>query len=338
MTMVVWLTKITAGSVDEVLRVGAGDTPIFDTPGQKGRNFCALTVHDGYLYIMGGIRIGGYSYNNHRMNEKTLAFEALADCPAGFGPEVQGAFVVGDNIYVFALSYWPEELIPYEYDTVNNVWTEKTHQPILLTPDGHFSKAWRGCLYNGKIYFGSFAVNSELYSYDPSADVWTSLTPDPYRGVCCAYEGKLISTPRNWYDDTWEKAYQNIRMYDPTTDTWDDFPVSFPLAKEGIVPWCGGTDLFVIDDDLYCIQTYSMHTNTRRQHWIDTYLWRYRPDMEDWEEIMFHPHIKRWLSGYYVPIAIGDKYLYACAGIRFRWMTRLFGKIIRIPLDYIRGK
>jgi len=193
--------KTNIGNLDEVARAAMGDVLRIELPEEPVRKYAFITVADGYIYVLGGKGVGGFVYHFHRINEKTLQPEKLTDAPA-YTDRNKNMFSYNGKILIFHLS--GGELIPYEYDIASDVWQEKSHQAVT-------GSWWHSCMYNGEIYIGAWdSAAGELYKYNPSTDTWTTLTGDPFRGVICEWQGKLVGSIRKYHSAGVIKYYQSI--------------------------------------------------------------------------------------------------------------------------------
>ena len=113
----------------------------------------------------------------------------------------------------------------YQYDPVNDSWTELT--PFPGAPRGFaIGDTWNGKAYFGFGYDGTSLLN-DLWEFDPSNMSWTELAPCPCvartHPAMIAHNGKVFvglgnTSPEN-LNDWWE--------YDITLNTWsqkDDLP------------------------------------------------------------------------------------------------------------------
>ena len=113
----------------------------------------------------------------------------------------------------------------YQYDPVNDSWTELT--PFPGAPRGFaIGDTWNGKAYFGFGYDGTSLLN-DLWEFDPSNMSWTELAPCPCAArthpAMIAHNGKVFvglgnTSPEN-LNDWWE--------YDITLNTWsqkDDLP------------------------------------------------------------------------------------------------------------------
>jgi len=163
----------------------------------------------------------------------------------GLGQELPISFSIGDKGYAgcgaYANDFW-------EYDPVNNSWTQKANIPGAI-----FRRGGLGFSIGDKGYAGTGEGSlNDFYEYDPATNTWTTKASlNTGRGfaagfsignkgyIGCGYTGICL-------DDFWE--------YDPSTNSWtqkSSMPfgrmqcVSFSIAGKGYITtgYDGANDL-----------------------------------------------------------------------------------------------
>jgi N-acetylneuraminic acid mutarotase len=174
---------------------------------------------DGKIYAIGGFGIGGSAGPNECYDPKTDAWTTLVSMPTS-----RGLFAVVEyqgKIYCLGGRLPPTGLygsggvgcgVNEVYDIATNSWSTKASFPA--SPNTGYTDA---CVVDGKFFVidrGQYISN--LYMYDPVADVWTTKTsmPEPLYMqpnvfVMVAIDDTLIVVDA-----------QSTMIYDSKTDVW----------------------------------------------------------------------------------------------------------------------
>lgn len=202
-------------------------------------------------------------------------FERKSDIPyGGASPPVH--FNINDRIYLGGgkgqQSFGSKDF--WEYDPINNTWTERASIPEYARRDDH-SFALNGS--------GYLLVDKQLFRYDPDVDNWTEMSPFP--GFAAwgksgfvlngfAYVG--CGQGRN--GNNWPEATNEFWRYNPQTDSWlqlADHPFDPQSTSNGVIDGLG----FAIQGKGYIGLG------------ITSLLWEYDPDTDEWQvKIDFNSH------------------------------------------------
>jgi N-acetylneuraminic acid mutarotase len=222
----------------------------------------------------------------------------------------------------------------YQYDPVNDSWTELT--PFPGAPRGFaIGDTWNGKAYFGFGYDGASLLN-DLWEFDPSNMSWTELAPCPCAArthpAMIAHNGKVFvglgnTSPEN-LNDWWE--------YDITLNTWsqkDDLPsqsrhhpYQFGINDYVYTGFGHGNDIYNdwfrydITDETWT-QVASLPAEGRVAGTQFSYnglgyvlsgdgdnhdsmetgeFWAYDPISDNWEEMPPHPESSRWAPASFI--------------------------------------
>ena len=222
----------------------------------------------------------------------------------------------------------------YQYDPINDSWTELT--PFPGTPRGFAI----GDTWNGKAYFGfghdGTSLLNDLWEFDPSNMSWTELAPCPCAArthpAMIAHNGRVFvglgNTSTENMNDWWE--------YDITLNTWsqkDDLPsqsrhhpYQFGINDYVYTGFGHGNDIFN-DWFRYDITTetwtqvatlpaegrvagtqfsynglgYVLSGDGDNHDSMETgEFWAYDPISDNWEEMPPHPEGSRWAPASFI--------------------------------------
>lgn len=323
--MLVQFVKQSLNHLTEEARAAAGDAPAIFLPG-PARNHIAMAWADDSLYVAGGYTGAASHYGFYRMKMSGV-YETLADCPL-FNNTVYLLFPYNGDLFLITES--GGDLVALRYDKGTDTWQELAHQVVT-------GGWWIGCVYNGEAYLGSWDSSAgELYCYDPATDTWTTLTGDPFRAIMTVYNGKLISGIRMYHSAGKAKYYQGLRVYDPGTDSWSDFPASVPIATQGVRPYKGGVRLFTVQDTLFCVLCYSTHLADRTMQFLDTALFKWDENAQDWVPVFLHPRLRRLIGGFYLDVLVTDRYVFFHTGQHLtHFTTSRFAPVVAIPVSLL---
>jgi N-acetylneuraminic acid mutarotase len=200
----------------------------------KTLTHAGLTSIGGSLYLLGGLEGSAFvpSATSYRLRpQTTLAWEALADMPAG---EARGAAaVVASSGHIFLLggetAAGPTDSI-LDYEVASNTWT--VYPARLPTPRSHAIAMREGD--------GTFILAGGIGSQGPLGDTWAlrfgatmwepraSMTT-PRGG--CAYGvvyGQLVCAG----GEQIAAVSRSVEVYDPTLDTWT-VSAEMPVERAG---------------------------------------------------------------------------------------------------------
>ena len=98
----------------------------------------------------------------------------------------------------------------------------------------------------------SFAQVSDVYRYDPAADVWTRLTNLPSsRGAAAAaaIDGKIYVAGGESHDYHIEGVLRDVEVFDPALNDWYRLP-AMPTVRHGVNVAAYNGKLFVVGGHL----------------------------------------------------------------------------------------
>jgi RNA polymerase sigma factor (sigma-70 family) len=259
-----------------------------DTWGQRtdmptARFYCAASVLDGKIYILGGCnaygREGDILLIVEMYDPTTDAWTRKADMPsARVG---LSAAVVDGRIYAFGGVSEPDSQKMEVYDPVTDAWTTKGDTPGL-------GLWFPSSVVDGRIYaFGGTGCRV-VQEYDPATDTWASKAEKPllsWEGMCSSVvNGKIYVFGGEINADT---VVPNVFEYDPATDGWEQ-KADMPTPRAGAAA-------AVVNEKVYIIGGHRPFTPLTLSPGIPT-VEVYDPATDTWEKRMDMPTARTVLS------------------------------------------
>ena len=223
------------------------------------------------------------------VNAQTFSWKQKATLP---GLSRWGAykFVIG-NLGFVGGGYHNSSLTDFwQYNPINNVWTQMSNWPIATRTAGSFSIAGYGYVVGGIVSPGSNITNS-MYQYNPSNNTWLQKASYPgipvYGAASFAIAGKGYYGVGNAGVAT-GPYYNDFYEYDPVNNSWtqkSSFPGSARFGTHGIASSTFG----------YVGLGYDAAINLYYQDW-----YQYDPTIDSWTQKQNYPYALSYTSSFYI--------------------------------------
>lgn len=200
----------------------------------------AYTVHNGRLWVIGGLGANSFSDRSRAVqvyDPSVDAWEIRGEYPleGGSTPDVGSACSDGTRIWFTTATLYGVAL--YAFDPADDTFTRYANFPIGINQSASLLH------YDGKLYFG---MHNAPFAYDIATDTWAELTRATHwdsrggaRSVLDEDAGIIYSTFLN---------ADRIGSYHIATDTWTQFSssggqariYSFAFFRDGLMHLLGG--------------------------------------------------------------------------------------------------
>ena len=135
----------------------------------------------------------------------------------------------------------------YLYDPATNAYTPKASLP-LGRGYGKVVKVKDSLYYVNSIIAAFTTGDGAIYKYDWTADTWVTKTPQPtaiQEGAVVVWRDSLIITVGG-STSGFSAPVNNVRVYNPRTDTWTELTSTIPTAAMGYAGECIGNEIFIV--------------------------------------------------------------------------------------------
>ena len=223
------------------------------------------------------------------VNAQTFSWKQKATLP---GLSRWGAykFVIG-NLGFVGGGYHNSSLTDFwQYNPINNVWTQMSNCPIATRTAGSFSIAGYGYVVGGIVSPGSNITNS-MYQYNPSNNTW--LQKASYPGIPIFGAASFAIAGKGYYGVgnagvATGPYYNDFYEYDPVNDSWTQkaqFPGAGRYGVHGVATSNYGYVGFGLDEN----------TGLFYKDW-----YQYNPATNMWIQKQDYPFILSNPSSFYI--------------------------------------